>query len=316
VGLVAHLVAERQWWSTFLLYVPQLVYGAPVLVLLPLALLVRSGMAMRLLAATLLIIVGPLMGWQVGWSRRAPKGAAVVRVLEYNLDGGQQGFEAIASQIDHYQPDLVIFPEARYWHDEAGFQKHLATRFPGWSSLLGGDVYVATRWPVVARDAAAMDPFILYDPSMDRKMPRIIVDAPFGRFAVVGVHFWTAMHGETIRTHRRTLDRYLQKTAQIRIEQADAALRWTGGLHEPMILAGDFNTPPGGMIYRRLTSRFSDTFAEVGTGWGCTYPNRFPLLRIDYIFHSPEWTPLRCEVGGPRGSDHRPFFAELALRKQ
>ena len=82
VGLVAHLAAEHRWWSTFLLYVPQMVYGAPILVLLPLALLVRSGMAVRLLTATALVILGPLMGWQLGWSRRVTRGSEVDSVLE------------------------------------------------------------------------------------------------------------------------------------------------------------------------------------------------------------------------------------------
>jgi endonuclease/exonuclease/phosphatase family metal-dependent hydrolase len=38
-----------------------------------------------------------------------------------------------------------------------------------------------------------------------------------------------------------------------------------------------------------------------------------PLVRIDYVWHTPDLRALRCQTGPDGGSDHLPLQAELAL---
>jgi hypothetical protein len=58
------------------------------------------------------------------------------------------------------------------------------------------------------------------------------------------------------------------------------------------IIGGGFGTPPGDDVFRPLeNSGMLDSYGEVGTGWGNTYPSDYPLLRLDQIWVSPNLQP-------------------------
>jgi vancomycin resistance protein VanJ len=206
-----------------------------------------------------------------------------------------------------------VFSEAAGWARERQLREALEREFPGWDHVLAGDVFIASRWPIVAQAAGILGPDMAGPGLANREKVRATVSAPFGRFHVVGVHFHTALHGETLWRQSVRVPRYLDAAGAVRSAQAEDLLSWTRELDAPVIVAGDFNTPPFGSIYGGLTGRYRDAFAEAGRGWGYTYPARLPLLRIDYIFHSTAWSTLSAETAPPAGSDHRAVFAELAL---
>ena len=90
----------------------------------------------------------------------------------------------------------------------------------------------------------------------------------------------------------------------------------------PSLLVGDFNKTPFSFLYGRLRRHgLLDAFQEVGSGFGFTFPmfGRFlrlplpPLVRIDYIWHTPDLRAIRCRTGPDGGSDHLPIEAELEL---
>jgi vancomycin resistance protein VanJ len=81
----------------------------------------------------------------------------------------------------------------------------------------------------------------------------------------------------------------------------------------PVLIAGDFNTPPRGALYRQIAARFEDGFAASSRGFGCSFPAFVPLERLDYF-----WTPrgksarmAKCRVLRSRASDHRALAGEL-----
>ena len=88
----------------------------------------------------------------------------------------------------------------------------------------------------------------------------------------------------------------------------------------PSLLVGDFNKTPFSLLYRRLRRHgLLDAFQEVGRGFGFTFPvfGRYlglplpPLVRIDYVWHTPDLRAIRCRTGPDGGSDHLPLQAEL-----
>jgi vancomycin resistance protein VanJ len=316
LSLFARLVAERLWWTTLLVYIPQVAYLAPAgLVLLP-VLWSRDARALAVFCATLLFIAGPLMGYNVPMPLLSRGDAPRVRVLAYNIRGALSGIDLIQAEVDRYRPDVAVFAEARGWRDDAELRADLEATFPEWSYADGGDMFIASRWPIEDTESLPLGTYRTGDPSMDRVKLRARVRAPFGDFQVVGVHFRTAVYGRTLLKEWRSVPGYMRHTGRIRREQADDLVDWLKTLEGPVILAGDFNTPPAGSIYRALTRNHGDAFAARGFGWGYTYPSRRPLLRIDYVFHSRDWNAVQCEVGSGAGSDHRPVFAELALRSR
>jgi endonuclease/exonuclease/phosphatase (EEP) superfamily protein YafD len=92
---------------------------------------------------------------------------------------------------------------------------------------------------------------------------------------------------------------------------------------EPILLLGDFNSPPNSDVHKLLLTRFADTHWQAGWGFGHTFPaiggraHGVPILsrmtRIDMLLYSPEFVALRSHVGIPSSeSDHLPVMATLA----
>ncbi|HEV2123650.1 MAG TPA: endonuclease/exonuclease/phosphatase family protein, partial [Chloroflexota bacterium] len=96
---------------------------------------------------------------------------------------------------------------------------------------------------------------------------------------------------------------------------------------DPLIVAGDLNLTDQTPDYRRLRSLgLQDAYRVSGWGFGFTFPaiptqhvmhslRHFPpFLRIDYVLHSKQITPLRAEVlTSAPGSDHHPVIADVLL---
>jgi endonuclease/exonuclease/phosphatase (EEP) superfamily protein YafD len=90
----------------------------------------------------------------------------------------------------------------------------------------------------------------------------------------------------------------------------------------PSLLLGDFNKTPFSFLYRRLRRLgLEDAFQKAGSGSGFTFPvfGRYkriplpPLVRIDYIWHTPDVEAIGCRTGPDGGSDHLPVLAELEI---
>ncbi len=86
----------------------------------------------------------------------------------------------------------------------------------------------------------------------------------------------------------------------------------------PFIVAGDFNVPDHGVIYRRFASHLKDSFERGGSGYGFTFPGdarRIPTwLRIDYIWAGPQFEPVYAAVGAAKRQQHFAVVARLEMR--
>lgn len=108
----------------------------------------------------------------------------------------------------------------------------------------------------------------------------------------------------------------------------DLALR-----NAPAIVMGDFNMTSRNPLHNQLRSGgLIDAFEASGRGTGSTFPVRpgklrrvnhrmhwLPLVaftRIDYIWHTQEFSSLDAWVGANVGSDHLPVLARLSLPRQ
>jgi endonuclease/exonuclease/phosphatase family metal-dependent hydrolase len=90
----------------------------------------------------------------------------------------------------------------------------------------------------------------------------------------------------------------------------------------PLLVVGDFNTTPQSENYALLRRQLRDAFLDSGRGFGFSYPATpkfgirlpWPLVRIDYIFHSDHLASYDTRaLVNSGGSDHRPVVSELRL---
>ncbi len=314
VAVCSRGIAERWWLTTLLLYIPQLIYGLPLPLLALTAWRRRDRHGGIAVVAGCLLVAGPMMGWENPQLQAGPvRGAPRVRVLAYNVELLAAGPAPLVRQLHTAQADVVVLEEAGRSAPRVG---NLVRRtFPEWSVTEAGDITVASRWPISAETAIPLGPARVAGARNQRRALAVTVAAPFASFAVLGVHFHTALDGGSFRRHWRRLPAYVEGSAAVRREQAADVAAWVRRARLPAIIAGDFNTPPAGLAYGVLRGAgLRDAFEERGWGWGYTFPARQPLLRIDYVFHTAAWDALHCRVGATDGSDHRPVLAELALR--
>ncbi|NTW03600.1 MAG: hypothetical protein HGA19_20395, partial [Oscillochloris sp.] len=112
--------------------------------------------------------------------------------------------------------------------------------------------------------------------------------------------------------------------------QAETLAAFAAQRDTPLIIVGDFNTTDQTAAYRVMSSALHDAWRERGFGFGHTFPGPYTpygnkaslvgwsrtlwLARIDYIYHSDEWSTLEIHTGPEIGkSDHRPVVASLSL---
>jgi endonuclease/exonuclease/phosphatase family metal-dependent hydrolase len=82
------------------------------------------------------------------------------------------------------------------------------------------------------------------------------------------------------------------------------------------IYAGDFNAEPDDAAIQRLLGMgLRDVGAAMGLGSTPTYSAGRPSERIDYIFVSPDVTPVTAEIGRTLASDHLPLSATIRVHQ-
>ncbi|MGB0929363.1 MAG: endonuclease/exonuclease/phosphatase family protein [Chitinophagales bacterium] len=82
------------------------------------------------------------------------------------------------------------------------------------------------------------------------------------------------------------------------------------------MILGDLNTPDfEPLCYRQMQQEYVDVFAEVGSGFGFTFPRGrlpYPVFRLDYILTQGSFDSIEAEVLEKTGSDH--FGVKAVLR--
>ncbi|PQV64833.1 vancomycin resistance protein VanJ [Abditibacterium utsteinense] len=305
-----NFVGERTGATALLLYLPQHFWALWPLGFLGFGLLKRRRDTLLAGALGLCFWAFLLVGFRYSLAS-GRKTSGEIRLMSYNIERGKHGIKAIEGVIRAQKPDIVCLQESQGAWKKRAFAPgaQIAARFPGWSNAQSGDVMTLSRFPIVSRRD--------YSLRGTRRILETTLQTPRGQVRVLNVHVSTSFAGKSYppRSKIGRIEHIVinsQPSAQARLDQirpiqnAIAA----GNRQIPLIIAGDFNSPPRGLFYRAISGGLVDAWNQGGRGAGSTFPSRFPLLPIDHVL--ARGVPIgRAFVPNVRASDHRPIVVDL-----
>lgn len=322
--LVVRLGSWMPWWwlevlDTFALYA-----FAPFVGTIILACVLRSR-ALAAISLGAIALFAQQYGAQIVSTGRPSDSAATsvstatpqVRVLTLNTLGASVERETLVELLQTWQPDIVMLQEMTPRFAET-VQPAILDAYPhrvavGLDDRFKGSV-TWSRLPL--GEAQRLD---MGDSA--NVLHRVAISTTSGKVWLYNVHL--ANPTGTARYEGR-----LAAARQFQSGQRDRELarlvEQTARVDGPFVAAGDFNLAAGTGAYRAFPSDWHDAFAEAGRGFGHTYPavgydrSRWfriplPLIRIDYIWTSPDLRPRAAWTQAVQGSDHLAVIADLEL---
>ncbi|MBW4481570.1 MAG: endonuclease/exonuclease/phosphatase family protein [Tildeniella torsiva UHER 1998/13D] len=295
---------DRFWWLALLNTIAFYLF-LPVVLLLPLGIGLRLRGLLLGLALPIAIFVGlfgPLFLPSGTVLDSAPQPG--FKAMSFNLLWSNEDYAQIAQSIRSADPDIVGFQEVRPPNIAA-----LTAALPDYPYTVfhQSDNYhtvgLVSRLPIVASEQ-------LPNPPVERGL-QTAIDLEGTLLTVIVAHLAPNNMplfplGEFVR---QTQDRYARRAAEVELLKQVVQTR-----DRPVVILCDCNMTDTSQTHAELLSLLTDSFQQVGWGWGHTLrvgSVPWPLQRVDYVWHTADLQSVSVEVGDRGGSDHYPVVATL-----
>lgn len=228
----------------------------------------------------------------------AVDGELPLRVLTINC-GSFVNRAAAAREIEAYKPDVVFFQESPHYR----FLQNMTDRMFGRDGafIYDFDCSIAARGKLTKTSAMRHGNWLQATLTLAGGRQIELLNVHLDQ-AVTDLKLWRK---STWKHHY-----YSRRARRLELSTAVNNLLRTGA-PRPAIVAGDFNAPASDAVFRQLERHFSDTYARAGSGWPNTFSNSLPLLRIDQIWTTPEFAPVRHSATKSSHSDHRFVICDM-----
>lgn len=306
-------LGDQHWIAAPLLFGPRWLLLLPLAVLAPLAALRRRRLLLPLALAAG-VVLGPVMGGEVGWRRLRPMPEGTpFRVVTYNVGSAEDGAKGIAAALPRllaaWQPDVIAFQECGYY-----LGRRMA-RLEGWAGDVRGELCLLSRHPIA--DTASMDRvplrrdwYLRHGILGGGQADRYTLATPRGPVTVTHVHLETPREG--VDGPSRALPHELRRNIALRDRESRAARALVDDGTRRIVL-GDFNMPRESRIFRRHWGDLTDAFPAAGAGWGATRYAGWVRARIDHVLVDESWRVRAVRVANPFGLDHGAVIVDLVL---
>lgn len=221
----------------------------------------------------------------------------VVRVISLNCFGQASA----AFEVVEHRPDVVLFQESP--SQEA--LRRLANELYGekgavlWST--DSSIICSGSLQTIANDEGAC--FVLARATLPNG-----VECDIASLRLLEPAFRTDLWSPGCWSEHRK--NRLKRRQQV-LELKDALTDHSNG--HPLIFGGDFNCTRADASLWPLREIAADSFRIAGTGWGNTGENKVPLWRVDQIWASPQFKPIRVTAHRTKNSDHRMVICDLRI---
>ena len=291
---------EKVWPVTLLTFAPQPVFLLPTLALGVLCLRRKKPKCALLQIPALLWAGLVLLGFNL--PHNAPASAPTLRVMTYNIRFGSLGIERIVDTIRNADPQVLCVQEARRQPPFEDPVPLLKAALPEYHFARFGELSVFSKYRI----------FRQYQHRLRDYYGSGILEAQLdveGKIVTVFcAHFTNPIDGKW-----RKWPAEIKLRSVIREKQCDLLNEVAERAQTPYFICGDFNTPPRGELYRRLSSQFNDGFRAAGWSFGNSFPSHFPVARLDYIWTNDRTRAVSCRVLPSQASDHRALLAEVEI---
>ncbi|TCC32460.1 hypothetical protein E0H50_19980 [Kribbella sindirgiensis] len=218
-------------------------------------------------------------------------GAYDLRVLTHNVDAANPDPEKTAQDLIAADADVMALEELTS-SDLKIYKAAFAKLYP--YQVSRDTVALWSKYPVV--ETKSVDVGFKWTRAL-----RAEVSTPEGKVAVYVAHLASVRVGTSGFTSDQRNDTIKALGRQIADEQLAG-----------VIVMGDFNGTANDRSLAPLTAGLRSAQGAAGTGFGFTWPSKFPMARIDHILVRGV-TPTKAWVMSSTGSDHRPVVAELRI---
>lgn len=246
--------------------------------------------------------------------------SATLTVSTFNIQHLEAGKPECLLAIKEAAADVILLQEASPLATDSEFRK---AAFEGYQILLTGHLAIASRFPVDDLREVRFGELLDFDTNKEVFSPN---PEDHGVAQIAKIR-WSGQSVYFVNVHlapnaySREQVGWLEQLQMFprsfayRMAQIGALRSELAKLDGPIIWGGDFNNPPMGNCYRAIRDGFADSWREVGIGYGWTIHSKRPYNRIDYLLSNSFWRPLRADVGGEIGSDHRSYKVVFELAK-
>lgn len=305
---------------------------APLILLIPLVLVARRFVLLPLLLVPLALFLVLFGTAFLPHPSRHRNGQPTLRVMTFNVLGNSDRPDLVAPLIESENPDVVLIQELSPRHSD-DLTSRLGNQYPyrQFEPLYGRrGIGILSRFPLEPGTRLKLG----QDPHAGQQL---VVDWHGQKINLFNVHLESTMPGEAVTPSFRE-----------RETQVEQLLELVSDSRIPSVVAGDLNMTDTTQGYASLARELKDAHRDAGWGLGLTFPTNpdfvrrvsstslarlfqtrtrsvaslmqaiyippLPLLRIDYIFTSPDLVATNAYVAAWDGqSDHRAVIADLQI---
>lgn len=290
VLLVAHEFVPNRWGnlgSLLQTFLPWLGLAVPLGILA--ALLRRSALA-------ILAVLVPLAAWIwvfLPQLRPADPAPGDLTVVQHNVSDTNTDVAGTAEVLLAAEPDVVTLTEVSETTAEQ-YTQAFGEALPHHETQ--GTVGVWSRYPLEGATAVDIRPEGV-DASWDRCLRVVVRPEGAAGFALFAAHL------PSVRFGRGGFETELRDASALRLAEAVSAER-----NEAVLVAGDLNA----VLADDAVAPLTDLVTAPTTGFEFTYPERFPVVRIDHVLARGA-TVTETRTLPPTPSDHLPVLSRVSL---
>jgi len=314
--LALRVVASGKFWWLALADNFTPTYFLPLLLIVPLALLLREYRVVG--SATLLLLIALIWFGQYFLLRTSAQVQGTpLKIITFNLYPYNQKLEEVAAWIIGEDADLVLLQET---------PEVIGAAFAPLYEIYPNHVFqshengylIFSRFPIIHQpDSYYTDEVGWY------LHQRVEVDVNGQPLVLYNVHTKMPHRSEPHINLPLIPDFVLRYDESVRNQQIERLVDEIDAEQYPVVMTGDFNMGEYASVYPILSAKLTDAYRISGHGFGFTWPGGSseelpdilsPLVRLDYVWHTQQLKPISAEVGPRLGSDHLPLVVTLDLR--